>query len=299
MGKTSISIELAASLATEVISGDSMLVFRGMNIGTAKPDIAERKDIPHHLIDILAPEAEFSVVDFCSLAGKLITKINCNNRLPILAGGTGLYVKALLEGYKFTAVTENTALRQELTELAVKFGNEFVHAKLVAVQPETAARLHPNNLRRVIRALEVYYTNGNTVSQEKQSGEHSTIYNSLVLGLTMPRDLLYDRINQRVEQMLANGLIAEVEQLLKTGIPLNCQSMQGIGYKEIALYLTGQCTLVEAIVNTNQSTRNFAKRQLTWFKKMPYIHWFDVHKYNSIEDILTYVSSLVAGKFYN
>lgn len=298
MGKTGISIELAKILATEVISGDSMLVFRGMDIGSAKPDIGERKGIPHHLIDILEPEAEFSVVDFCSLASKLITKINYKSKLPVLAGGTGLYVKALLEGYKFSKAGENPDLRQELTELAMKFGNEFVHAKLTEVQPETAARLHPNNLRRVIRALEVYYTDGDTVSQAKQSDE-STIYNSLVIGLTMPRALLYDRINHRVEQMIANGLIEEIEQLLKAGISLNCQSMQGIGYKEIALYLTGQYTIAEAIDRTKQVTRNFAKRQLTWFKKMPYIHWIDVHKYNNAEDILAYVSSLVAGKFYN
>ncbi len=296
VGKTKLSIDLAKILNTQIISGDSMLVYRGMDIGTAKPDMLERNGIVHHLIDILEPHQEFNVVDFQQHAHKIITQINDAGRIPILAGGTGLYVRALLEGYQFNQAPSDEKMREKLTEMAKQHGNQYLHDLLNQVQPETAARLHPNDQRRIIRALEVHYLSGEAVSQDKAVA-NDLLYDAIVIGLTMERTALYERINRRVDSMLEQGLVDEVSRLLQQGISPNCQAMKGIGYKEIAQYLLAGKELVTTIDQLKQATRNFAKRQLTFYRRMPYITWYNVDEFENYNILLETVYKQVAGKF--
>lgn len=297
VGKTQLSIDLAKKLNTEIISGDSMLVYRGMDIGTAKPSLSERDGIPHHLIDIIEPYEEFSVTKFIDLASQHIAAINKTARIPILAGGTGLYVKALLEGYQFNHTPGNDHYRHHLEQLAVQHGNAYIHGLLHNVDPLTAERLHPNDIRRIIRALEVYHLGGENISQQKMDTSEHRIYDSILIGLTMDRQRLYQRINHRVDLMVANGLVEEVTQLLHSGIPEDCQSMKGIGYKEIVAYIKKEVSLQSAIDTIKQSTRHFAKRQITWYKKMNDINWIDVDSIEDYEDLLGIIYKKIAGKF--
>lgn len=298
IGKTRVSIDLAKVLNTEIVSGDSMLVYKGLNIGTAKPTLAERSGIKHYMIDILDPAEEFSVVDFQELAGKYIAEINNRGKIPILAGGTGLYVKALLEGYKFNTASGSPEIRAKFEGLAEKFGNTYIHNLLGQVDPVNASRLHPNDLRRVIRALEVYNISGKAFQQEKdQVSDKILLYDAIVIGLTMNRELLYQRINQRVDMMMEQGLVREVEQLIANGISPTSQAMQGIGYKEVVSYLRGEFNLATVVSKIKQSTRHFAKRQLTWYRKMNYITWFDVSDFSSYDNMLESIYSKIAGKF--
>ncbi|WP_378952528.1 tRNA (adenosine(37)-N6)-dimethylallyltransferase MiaA [Pelosinus sp. sgz500959] len=297
VGKTKVSIDLAKMLGTEIISGDSMLVYKDMNIGTAKPSMDERSNIHHHLIDILEPNEDFSVVEFKERASQHITQINQQGHIPVLAGGTGLYVKALLEGYQFNPTPSDEELRNKLDLLAKEHGNQYLHDQLAKVVPSAAERLHPNDLRRVIRALEVYYLSGDTISQNKLVEEQELLYDAVVIGLTMDRKLLYSRINQRVDLMMEQGLVDEVTRLLAKGVPINCQGMQGIGYKEIVRYLQGEMDLLTATDNIKQATRNFAKRQLTWYRKMPYITWFDVNDFSDYNQMMESFYKVIAGKF--
>lgn len=297
VGKTKVSIDLAKKLHSEIISGDSMLVYKNMNIGTAKPNMEERSNICHHLIDILEPSEDFSVVEFKELASQHITAINNQGKIPVLAGGTGLYVKALLEGYQFNPTPSDDKLRANLESLAKEHGNQYLHDMLAKSVPSAAARLHPNDLRRVIRALEVYHLSGDTISQNKLTDQPELLYNTVVIGLTMDRTLLYNRINQRVDMMMEQGLINEVRGLLESGLSMNCQAMQGIGYKEIVRHLQGEIDAGTATENIKQATRNFAKRQLTWYRKMPYITWFDVNDFSNYHTMLETFYKVIAGKF--
>jgi len=297
VGKTKVSIDLAKMLNTEIISGDSMLVYKNMNIGTAKPSMSERSNVSHHLIDILEPGADFSVVDFKLLASQHITEINRRGKIPVLAGGTGLYIKALLEGYQFNATPSDEKLRADLANLAKLHGNQYLHDKLAQVVPVAAARLHPNDLRRVIRALEVYYLSGDTISQNKLLDQQKLLYNAVVIGITMDRQLLYQRINERVDMMIEQGLVNEVAKLLQSGVSPSCQGMQGIGYKEVVRHVQGEMDLAMATENIKQATRNFAKRQLTWYRKMPYITWFDVNDFSNYNTMLETFYKTIAGKF--
>lgn len=294
VGKTRLAIDLALRLGTEIISGDSALVYRGLDIGTAKPDAAERRGVPHHLIDILGPAEEFSVADFQRRAAALIAAINSRGRIPILAGGTGLYVQALLEGYDFSPAPGSDAVRRRLASIAAEHGSAHIHALLAAADPAAAARLHPNDERRIIRALEVRELSGTTVSQARQS---APVYDALVIGLTMTRDKLYARIDQRVDTMLAADLADEVAGLLAAGVPPAAQSLQAIGYKEMVAHLTGGTDLTAAAARIKQATRNFAKRQFTWFRRMPYIEWVDVDNFAEYDKMLAYIYSRAAGKF--
>lgn len=297
VGKTKVSIDLAKRFDTEIISGDSMLLYKGMDIGTAKPSVEEQCGVVHHMIDILEPNEEFSVVDFQETASKYIADINMQGKTPILAGGTGLYVKALLEGYNFNSTTGNGKIRTDLENLAKEYGNQYLHNMLAEVDPHNAARLHPNDLRRVIRALEVFHISGSALKQGKQlSDTNRLVYNAIVIGLTMDRRLLYDRINRRVDNMIDAGLVEEVEELLKNGVSEHAQAMQGIGYKEIVAYLNGDIDLPSAVDQIKQSTRRFAKRQLTWYRKMEYIVWFDVDSFSDYNSMLETFYKHIAGK---
>lgn len=293
-GKSRTGILLAQKTGGEIISGDSMLVYRNMNIGTAKPTEAELALVPHHLVNILPPEAEFSVVDFKARAQQLITEINQRGRLPILVGGTGLYIKALLEDYAFSTVGENAGLRRELEQLADREGEAALVQKLAALDPQQAAQVNPHDRRRLIRALETVL-GGEQVSRQAAG---QPVYQSAVFGLTLERSLLYARINQRVDAMLAEGLEQETRQLLQAGLSPTALSMRSIGYRQMAQYLAGELEYEEMTAKIKQATRNFAKRQFTWYKKMPYIHWFDVEKLPDQEQIVEIMCQLLV-KNYN
>jgi len=281
-GKSACAIEVAKRLNGEIISGDSMLVYKEMNIGTAKPTTEELASVPHHLVDILPPDAKFSVVDFKQHCEALIADINNRGKLPIIAGGTGLYIKAVLENYSFNEVDEDTELRQRLEQEAKELGPERLYRRLVALDAAAASIIHPNNVRRVIRALESALKGGH-VSQEVSS---EAPYEALVFGLNMERDFLYERINKRVDIMLEQGLEKEVRALLAKGVPTECQAMQSIGYRQMAWYLVNGMPYEEAVDKLKQATRNFAKRQLTWYRKMPYIEWYEVTRELPYETII-------------
>ncbi|GEN34878.1 tRNA (adenosine(37)-N6)-dimethylallyltransferase MiaA [Aneurinibacillus danicus] len=298
VGKTALSLELARRFRGEIISGDSMQFYRGMDIGTAKATEEEREEVPHHLIDIRDPDEEVTVAEFQRLCADLIARINARGKLPIMVGGTGLYVQSVLYDYRFSSAGEDKAYRQELMAFSETHGREALHARLAAIDPETADRLHPNDVKRIIRALEVYHVTGTPMSQYQARSEESP-YDLLLLGLTMDRARLYERINRRVDLMIAEGLIEEVEGLLAKGYDASLRSMKALGYKEIIEYLEGRTTREEAIELVKKRTRNFAKRQLTWFRAMKDIVWFDVTPIHKDALMSTYeaIYETVAGKF--
>lgn len=281
-GKSAAAVELAQRYNGEIISGDSALVYQEMNIGTAKPSKEELALVPHHLVDILPPTASFNVSDFQSEAKGIIQDISARGKLPIICGGTGLYLKALLEDYQFNNVAVNPELRRELEGQAALDGGAGLYARLEQLAPETAQNIHPNNVQRVIRALEAVLS-GEDISRQRS---HELQYDALVIGLNMERAKLYERINYRVDRMLEAGLVDEVRGLLAKGVSPDCQSMQSIGYRQMVWYLQQSITYEEAVDKLKQATRNFAKRQLTWYRhQMPYVHWIEVdpaqkfHKY--------------------
>lgn len=273
-----------------------MLVYKGFSIGSAKPTKEEQAGIKHHFIDILKPDAEFNVTQFKKVAAEKITEINNVGKIPIIAGGTGLYVKSLLEDYQFNETPGDEAYRNDLEKLAEQKGKEYIHDMLKKVDLVAASRLHINDFRRVIRALEVYHLGGEVISQEKSAKDSQLVYNAMVIGLTMERSRLYERINKRVDLMIEAGLIEEVKYLLQQGVSPTCQAMKGIGYKEVVEYLQGEVSLDYAIDHIKKSTRHFAKRQLTWFRKMPYIRWYDVEKYSS-DEMVAEIYKDMAGYF--
>ena len=294
-GKSHCAIELAKSFHGEIISGDSMLVYRDMNIGTAKPAAEELAAVPHHLVNILPPEASFSVVDFKERAQRLITEINARGHLPIIAGGTGLYIKALLEDYAFNSVSEDSELRAQLTREAEQQGAAALHARLAALDAAAAERIHPNNVRRVVRALEAALS-GEQVNQYTASESR---YDALVIGLEMERSALYERINKRVDIMLEQGLEQEVRSLLARGVSPDCQSMQSIGYRQMVWYLNGSLPYDEAVDKLKQATRNFAKRQITWYKKMPYIKWLQLEKQPNYANVVGRICEILVEKGFS
>ena len=294
-GKTRLAVRLAKALRTSIVSGDSMLVYRGFNIGSAKPGETERDGIHHALIDCLDPAKDsFNVAEFQRLAAEEIHTVNQNGSIPILAGGTGLYVKALLEGYRFNKNQEDREYRALLENLAEKHGKAYIHKMLERVDPQSATRLHVNDFRRVVRALEVWHLGQEKISREKEDG--CLVYDACVIGLRLDRQMLYERIEKRVDKMVAAGLEDEVRQLLHVGVPRNSRAMQGIGYKEMLAYIDGNLSLAEAIKNIKKATRHFAKRQFTWYRKMPYIHWFNIEAI-SFEALVDAVLAAVNHKF--
>ena len=274
VGKTALSLALARRLDAEIISGDSMLFYRGFDIGTAKPMKEELSAVPHHFIDILAPEASFNVMDFQRLAREEIGRIAARGKLPLVVGGTGLYIKSLLEGYVFNETSGDRAYREKLERLAQEKGKAFVHGLLQEADPEAAARLHVNDFRRVVRALEVASLGNEHISEQREAAGGELAYDAYVIGLRRERQALYARIEERVDAMLEAGLADEVRSLLAEGVPRDCPAMKGIGYREMLAYLAGSMDLPLAAEEIKKATRHFAKRQLTWFRKMPYVHWY-------------------------
>lgn len=277
-GKTALSVELAKRLGGEIISCDSMQIYRHMDIGTAKPDMAERQGIPHHLMDMVDPTdpAGYSCADYVREARAVAEDIVARGKLPILCGGTGLYLDAFLRGGTFEVTDTDHALREELTALAATQGNDALHAMLAALDPEAAASIHPNNVKRVVRAIEICRTTGMTKSElDRRSREEECPYGATVIGLQYTdRKLLYDRIERRVDMMLAAGLVEETERLRAMGVFETCPTAaQAIGYKELFPYLDGQATLAEVTETLKTATRRYAKRQITWFSSKPYVTW--------------------------
>ncbi|MFZ5647201.1 MAG: tRNA (adenosine(37)-N6)-dimethylallyltransferase MiaA [Bacillota bacterium] len=292
-GKTELSVRIARNLGSEIVSADSMLIYRYMNIGTAKPTISERKGIPHHMIDVADPDEMYNVAIYSQSARKLLREIYERGNLPILAGGTGLYIKAVIDGYNFSEAASDHELREKLKKECESLGREALHDRLKKVDPETASRLHINDVKRVIRALEVYYLSGKTISSSSEK-EKQTPYNLLMYGLTMDREKLYARIEERVDKMIGAGLVEEVKDLLARGFSENLTSMQGLGYKEIILYLKGKMTLDEAVDLLKKNTRRFAKRQLTWFRRDSRIIWADVGE-REMEEVASEITRSAEG----
>ena len=294
-GKTKLAVRIAKELRTSIVSGDSMLVYRGLDIGSAKPDEAERDGVRHALVDCLDPADEsFNAADFQRLAAEEIHAVNQSGTIPILAGGTGLYLKALLEGYRFNKNQEDGEYRASLERLAEKRGKAYIHKMLEEVDPEAAARLHVNDFRRVVRALEVWRLGQERISRDKQ--EDGLAYDACVIGLCSDRKILYERIEKRVDAMVSAGLEEEVRRLLAEGVSRSARAMQGIGYKEMAAYIDGELSLAEAVANIKKATRHFAKRQFTWYRKMPYIHWFDIDAI-PFEELVETVLETINNKF--
>lgn len=297
VGKTALSLRLADDFQGEIISGDSMQFYQGMDIGTAKATMEERALVPHHLIDICHPDELFTVADFQRKTKEFISEINNRNRLPMIVGGTGLYIQSVLYTYHFSDAGEDPEYREKMERLALKEGHGVLHSQLAQIDPLTAQRLHPNDLKRVIRALEIFHLTGETMAQFQKRSQQSP-YDLLLIGLNMERSILYERINQRVDRMVQEGLIEEVEKLLARGYDCRYRSMQALGYKELVSYLQGDMDKEEAIELIKKRTRNFAKRQLTWFRNMKDVVWFDLTpgKEDS-EDQYRRIYQLVAGKF--
>jgi tRNA dimethylallyltransferase len=273
VGKTALSIELAKKYHGEVISGDSMQIYRGLDIGTAKVTREEMEGIPHHLIDIRDSQESYTVAEFQKEARKLITEIHQRGHMPIVAGGTGLYIQALLYDYQLGAAEEdsNPAVRQRYEKEAAMIGKEALWQKLQRLDPLAAEKIHYNNERKVIRALEVLETTGNSIAAPKVAPK--ALYDYFMIGLSTERSLLYQRIEERVDQMIAAGLVSEVQQVL--AYP-ETQAAKGIGYKEFLPYFAGSSSLEETIAQVKQQSRRYAKRQLTWFKNRLSPKWVDL-----------------------
>jgi len=281
-GKTEVAVSVAEKLDGEVVSADSMLIYRLMDIGTAKPGHKEKKNIPHHLIDVINPDGNFTVANYQIQARQAIKDINARDNVPILVGGTGFYIDAVIFDYDFNRVAPDTGLRQMLKQEAEEKGNQVVHDRLRLVDPETADRIHANNLKRVIRALEIYHQTGVAGTlQRNQSKKEYRSYDKLFFCLQYERDELYSRIEKRVDLMIAHGLVQEVRELLNRGYRPELVSMQGLGYKEIVGYLCNRYSLEEAVHMLKRNTRRFAKRQLTWFRRYSNIKWIDMGQYVS------------------
>lgn len=273
-GKSRLAVDLALKKNGEIVSADSMQIYRHMQIGTAKPTIEERRGVAHHLIDFLEPDQPFSVADFVEKASACIRDIFQRGKLPIVAGGTGLYVRSLLHNIRFSTQSGDAALRGELTRRAEKEGGQALLDELRSFDPQSAQRLHPHNIHRIVRAIEIYRTTGVTMTEQlAQSRKEESPYQACILGLTYAnRQELYRRIDERVDEMMKNGLVEEAKTLLPLHLPT---ARQAIGYKELIPYFHGDCTLEQAVDQIKKETRHYAKRQLTWFRREEGIHWVE------------------------
>jgi len=297
VGKTASAVELAKKLDGEIISADSMQIYKEMNIGTAKPSAKELGEVNHHLIDIISPDIDFSVAEFQRLAFDLVDDIHKRGKLPIISGGTGLYINSILYDMDFSKTYSDSSFRDQLTKECNESGNMFLHDKLKIIDPKAAERIHPNNVKRVIRALEINHISKSNMGDFSTDIKLNSKYNSILVGLTRDRAKLYERINHRVDLMIEQGLVEEVENLLIKGYSKDLVSLQGLGYKEIADYIDGKCDLEEAIEILKRSTRRYAKRQLTWFNRYSQIEFFDVGQYTKsislTNDIIKFLKQIV------
>lgn len=293
-GKTALAVELAKLYNGEVISADSMQIYKGMDILTAKPTEEEKQGIKHHLMDFLEPETDFSVADYVKLANIAVDDISRRGKIPILTGGTGLYINSLIDNIKFDDTTGDKEYRERLLAIANEKGNRYLWERLLEVDEKTALSVHENNISRVIRALEVFEKTGERLSEHKKSSRlEESRFEPAMIGLTFSdRQMLYDRINKRVDAMIDDGLVNEAKEIYYNR-NLNT-AHQAIGYKELIPYFSGQASLEDCIEKIKMETRRYAKRQLTWFRRDKRINWIEVDKYENIEDILEKVKKYIA-----
>lgn len=288
-GKTRLALDLAQLLKGEILSADSMQIYKEMDIGTAKIPSHEMRGIPHHLLDLLSPEEPFSVSRYQKMARAHIDALLKKDITPVMVGGTGLYIDSTLFNYDYSQPAKekiNLDIRQHYQALLTEKGPRFIHQLLTAKDPVSGSKIHVNDHKRVIRALEFFDVHGSPISDNNDLRESpQLIYPSLFIGLTLPRAILYDRINQRVDQMFEQGLVQEVEQLLQSGLDHHSQSMQGIGYKEVADYLLKKTTIEDCVETVKQNSRRYAKRQLTWFRRNPKIQWYDARDLETIQNV--------------
>lgn len=292
-GKTAFAIRLAQKTSGEIISADSMQIYQGMDIASAKPTQAEQQAAPHHMIDIVSPFAPFSVADYVKQAKDVIDGVLSRGNVPIVAGGTGLYISSLVDNITFTEEETDPKVRENLFKEAEEKGITPLYERLLAIDPKACEKIHPNNTKRVIRALEIYETTGLTLSeQNERSRQNPSPYTPFMIALAPPRDVLYDRINKRVDSMSEVGMFDESKRLLKAGLTKDMQSMQGIGYKEVFDYLEGRVSKETCLEEIKQATRRYAKRQLTWFRRDARYHWVDttdeIAVQNMIEEALAF-----------
>lgn len=296
-GKSSLAIWLAKQINAEIVSADSMQIYKGMDIGTAKPSVEERKLVPHHMIDFLNKDELFSVADYVKMAKSVIENIVSRGKKTILVGGTGLYIDSLLNGIQFQDQDENLVVRKKLLDELDNFGSEYMLEKLKKVDFEYAKTLHPNNVKRIIRGLEIYYSTGITMSENlKLSKSKTSCFDACMIGLTFEnRENLYKRINDRVDNMMGCGLLREAENIINSGASSNT-SMQAIGYKEFIGYFNGSEDLDECVLKLKQNTRKYAKRQLTWFRRNRNINWIYCDKLSD-DEVKSIVIEIIENHF--
>ena len=297
VGKTDLSIHLAQKIGGEIISADSMQVYKGFDIGTAKISKEEMQGVPHYLIDELEPDEEFNVFEFQKRASSYIRSIHAKGKIPIITGGTGFYIQSVLYDIEFTSSETDTSYRRELEQFAKEQGPQALHHLLEEADTEAAGQIHANNIKRTIRALEYFKETGQRISlhNEQQRLRHPA-FNAAYFVLNRDRDVIYDRINQRVDIMLQQGLVQEVRSLLERGVSPDSLAMQGLGYKEIIRYLNNELTYEEAVDLIKKSTRHFAKRQLTWFRREKDVIWMNYEEYLSEEEMLAKMIDLLKEK---
>lgn len=295
VGKTEISILMAERLNGEIISCDSMQIYRGMDIGTAKAGPLERQRVPHHLIDVVEPDVTFTVADYQKLAEAAIDSITSRGKLPILVGGTGLYYQAVVDKYDFFPVESRAEVKQHWEKVHDERGLAYLFQLLLEIDPEYARKVGPNDRKRIMRALEVFDLTGHPFSEMQK--KRRSVYNLAAVGLYLDRIHLYARIEERVERMIGEGLVDEVAQLREKGYNLTHNSMQALGYKQVYGYLEGMLTWADCVQEIKKETRRFAKRQYTWFNKDGRIHWVNVDDYGSTAEILDKICRIVEGQF--
>ena len=283
-GKTGFAVQMAKRLGSEVISADCMLVYRGFDIGTAKPTVEEMDGIPHHMIDVVGANERFSAGDYEAAAKPVCDRLLSEDKFPVICGGTGFYMQSLLFARSLGNVGSSANIRQKYERVAIEEGNASLYARLCEIDPRSAEKLHPNDVKRVIRALEIYELTGKKKSE--QADGFVARYPYVAVAFDYPRSELYARIDMRVDQMLELGLVDEVQGLLSSGVSDEAQSMQGIGYKEVVLYLKNEISYSTMCDIIKQNSRNYAKRQITFFKKFPNLIWLDPHAANNAETVL-------------
>lgn len=285
-GKTNLAISLAKALDTEIVNADSMYLYKYFNIGTAKPTDEELKEVKHHLVDFLEPTINYSVSNYRDDAKEAIAKIRERNKIPIVVGGTGFYIDSLIKSFSYGNSEKNIDLRNELLMEKEKFGNDYLYEKLKSINEQSAFKLHKNDTKRIIRAIEIALS-GNSKKSQLANNSDIILKAPLIIGLNLDREILYGRINARVDIMIESGLLDEVKNLYNKGFtPENCNAMKGIGYKEIVSYFRGEYSLEEAIDKIKQHTRNYAKRQITWFKRNSDIIWLNPINSDLTKDVL-------------
>ncbi|MBR5518537.1 MAG: tRNA (adenosine(37)-N6)-dimethylallyltransferase MiaA [Clostridia bacterium] len=273
-GKTAMSVEVAKILGAEIVNADSMQIYKYMDIGTAKPTVEERQGIPHHLIDIVNPDEQFSVARYCECAKQAIDSIHKKGKPAVMVGGTGLYVDSLVNNIQFSEIEPDEEYRAKTDALAEEKGNEYIYNMLMEIDPDSAGKISVSDRKRIIRALEVYHLTGKTITwHNEQSRSVPSPYNTTMFAIDVERDVLYDKINRRVDIMMDMGLVDEVKSIVEMGIGKDTTAMQAIGYKEIVQYLEGEITMEEAVDKIKQGSRRYAKRQLTWYRRNENVHW--------------------------